>query len=88
MAQGGTFLNDAVLRSLELVLGREVVRPDISGLMGAFGGAFGQESSREGMRSTLISPAHLSSFSYKSFVRRCGQCKQLPFNCQQLGIKS
>ncbi len=75
VAQGGTFLNDAVLRSLELVLGREVVRPDISGLMGAFGSALlAKRAWREGMRSTLISPAHLSSFSYKSFVRRCGQC--------------
>ena len=75
VAQGGTFLNDAVLRSLELVLGREVVRPDIAGLMGAFGAALlAKRAWREGMRSSLITPAHLSSFSYMSFVRRCGQC--------------
>lgn len=37
IVQGGTFYNEAVLRSFELISGREVVRPDISGLMGAFG---------------------------------------------------
>ena len=39
MVQGGTFKNDAILRSFELELGREVVRPDIAELMGAFGAA-------------------------------------------------
>ena len=37
--QGGTFLNDAVLRAFELLTGREVVRPDVAGLMGCFGAA-------------------------------------------------
>ena len=37
VVQGGTFQNDAILRAFETVLGREVVRPDIAGLMGAFG---------------------------------------------------
>ncbi|MDY3240520.1 MAG: BadF/BadG/BcrA/BcrD ATPase family protein, partial [Anaerovoracaceae bacterium] len=37
VVQGGTFLNESVLRSIELVLGREVVRPDIAGIMGAYG---------------------------------------------------
>ena len=39
IVQGGTFYNDAVLRSFELISGREAVRPDIAGLMGAFGAA-------------------------------------------------
>ncbi|MBR6503354.1 MAG: 2-hydroxyglutaryl-CoA dehydratase, partial [Firmicutes bacterium] len=39
VVQGGTFLNDAVLRSIEQILGKNVVRPDISGIMGAFGAA-------------------------------------------------
>ena len=39
VVQGGTFLNDAVLRAFELLTEREVVRPDIAGLMGAFGAA-------------------------------------------------
>ncbi|WP_314969998.1 acyl-CoA dehydratase activase, partial [uncultured Actinomyces sp.] len=39
VVQGGTFLNDSVLRAFELLTGREVVRPDIAGLMGAYGAA-------------------------------------------------
>ena len=39
VVQGGTFLNDAVLRSFELEIGREVTRPTISGMMGAYGAA-------------------------------------------------
>ena len=39
VVQGGTFYNDAVLRSFERIVGKEVVRPDISGLMGAYGTA-------------------------------------------------
>ena len=39
VVQGGTFLNDAVLRSFELEIGRNVTRPTIAGLMGAFGAA-------------------------------------------------
>ena len=37
MVQGGTFMNNAVLRSIEQIIGKEVVRPDIAGLMGAYG---------------------------------------------------
>ncbi|MGI6333654.1 MAG: hypothetical protein ACOX1A_03385 [Saccharofermentanales bacterium] len=36
VVQGGTFVNDAILRCFELVAGREVIRPSIAGLMGAF----------------------------------------------------
>lgn len=39
VVQGGTFLNDTVLRSFELELGRNVIRPSISHLMGAYGAA-------------------------------------------------
>ena len=39
MVQGGTFLNDAVLRAFEREMGRDVVRPAIAGLMGAYGAA-------------------------------------------------
>ncbi len=39
VVQGGTFLNDAVLRAFEMEMGRNVIRPAISGLMGAFGAA-------------------------------------------------
>ena len=37
VVQGGTFYNDAVLRAFELIVGKEVIRPDIAGLMGAYG---------------------------------------------------
>ena len=37
VVQGGTFLNDAILRAFEIIVGKEVVRPDIAGLMGAYG---------------------------------------------------
>ncbi|MCE2604052.1 hypothetical protein LH384_33735, partial [Pseudomonas aeruginosa] len=39
VVQGGTFLNDAVLRSIEKIIDKDVVRPDISGIMGAYGAA-------------------------------------------------
>ena len=39
VVQGGTFYNDAVLRSFEKIAGCEAVRPDIAGIMGAFGAA-------------------------------------------------
>jgi len=39
VVQGGTFYNDAVLRSFELTVGKNVIRPDIAGLMGAYGAA-------------------------------------------------
>ncbi|MBP3708759.1 MAG: 2-hydroxyacyl-CoA dehydratase [Clostridia bacterium] len=39
VVQGGTFYNDAVLRAFELIVGKNVIRPDIAGLMGAYGAA-------------------------------------------------
>ena len=58
MAEGGTFYNDAVLRAFERLTGKEVIRPDIAGLMGAYGMAlkakdqFGEQhaSSRQALR--------------------------------------
>ena len=56
IVQGGTFYNDAVLRSFELISGREAVRPDIAGLMGAFGAALiSKERYVEGEKSTILS---------------------------------
>ncbi|MBK8446543.1 MAG: 2-hydroxyacyl-CoA dehydratase [Micropruina sp.] len=48
VVQGGTFLNDAVLRAFELLTGTEVVRPDIAGLMGAYGAALTAQRNWEG----------------------------------------
>ena len=79
VVQGGTFLNDAVLRSIEQILGRNVVRPDISGIMGAFGAAIlGRERWEEGHVSTLINPEDLKDFSAKVSTARCGLCEN---NC-------
>ena len=75
IVQGGTFLNDAILRSLELITGKEVVRPDISGLMGAFGAALlAKENWHEGYTSSLISRDMLKVFSYKTDITRCKGC--------------
>ncbi len=73
VVQGGTFLNDAVLRSFEMELGRDVVRPAIAGLMGAFGAALhAQELGLE--RSTLITGEELKTFVHTSKSTTCGIC--------------
>lgn len=73
VVQGGTFLNDAVLRSFELELGRNVVRPAIAGLMGAFGCALYAMEHR-GEQSSLITAEQLEGFSYSAKQRTCGGC--------------
>ncbi len=74
VVQGGTFLNDAVLRCFERELGRHVIRPAISGLMGAFGAALYAKEQAQETESTLISPEALQNFSYTSKNVRCGGC--------------
>lgn len=79
VVQGGTFLNDAVLRSFEKELGRNVIRPAISGLMGAFGCALYSREKAVGEKSSLISKEELDEFSYTSKAAQCGGCTA---NCQ------
>jgi predicted CoA-substrate-specific enzyme activase/small GTP-binding protein len=56
VVQGGTFYNDAVLRAFELISGREVIRPDVAGIMGAFGAALiAKERYEPGHVTTLLS---------------------------------
>lgn len=75
IVQGGTFLNDAVLRCFELITGREVVRPDIAGLMGAYGAALiARERYKEGEESQLLSLEALKKFTVKTSCVRCGKC--------------
>ncbi len=75
LAQGGTFYNEAVLRAFELETGREVVRPDIAGLMGAYGAALiGKERWEEGKKSTLIDRQSLERFHYEKSFRHCEKC--------------
>ena len=73
VVQGGTFLNDAVLRAFELELGRNVTRPVIAGLMGAFGAAL---TARDlGMeKSNILTAEQLRSFTHKSHPTTCKGC--------------
>lgn len=71
VVQGGTFYNDAVLRAFEKELGTEVVRPDIAGLMGAFGAALYSMRTTE---STLITPADLANFTHTAKATVCKGC--------------
>ncbi|WP_186431033.1 2-hydroxyacyl-CoA dehydratase [Clostridium sp. BSD9I1] len=75
IVQGGTFYNDAVLRAFECVSGREAVRPDIAGLMGAFGAAIiSKERYKEAHITTLIPLEELESFKWNTSMKRCGKC--------------
>ena len=75
IVQGGTFYNNAVLRAFEIVSGREAVRPDIAGLMGAFGAALiAKERTENGKVSTLLSLEQLESFNAETSMGRCKQC--------------
>ena len=73
VVQGGTFLNDAVLRSFEMELGRNVTRPAIAGLMGAFGAALYAKENSTG-KSSVISREDAENFSYDSKAFQCGGC--------------
>ena len=73
VVQGGTFLNDAVLRAFELELGRNVTRPVIAGLMGAFGAALtARDLGLE--RSNILTAEQLKSFTHKSNPTTCKGC--------------
>ena len=71
VVQGGTFYNDAVLRVFEKELGRDVIRPNIAGLMGAFGAAL---YSMRTKKSSLISAEELKTFSHRSEIVVCRGC--------------
>lgn len=75
VVQGGTFLNEAVLRAIEIILNKNVVRPDASGLMGALGCAIiACEDYKEGERSTVLPVSEVDSFSVVTSNSRCGRC--------------
>ncbi|MDR0197837.1 MAG: 2-hydroxyacyl-CoA dehydratase [Oscillospiraceae bacterium] len=78
IVQGGTFLNQSVLRAFELTCGRNVVRPDKAGLMGAYGGALIALERDDGKGSTIASAERLEKFDIKKSTARCGKC---PNNC-------
>ncbi len=75
VVQGGTFFNDAILRSFELELGREVTRPTIAGLMGAFGAClYAKMLHDEGINSTLITKEELQAFEHSTKNVTCKYC--------------
>ena len=79
VVQGGTFLNDAVLRAFEQELGVEVIRPDIAGMMGAYGAALYARQAKGKKASTIISKEDLKEFSYEIKSVTCNGCNN---HCQ------
>ena len=80
VVQGGTFYNDAVLRAFELIVGKNVVRPDISGLMGAYGMALLSKEQYESnldmeYRSTILKTDELDKLEIKVTHTRCNNCE-------------
>lgn len=85
VVQGGTFYNEAVLRAFELIVGREVIRPDISGLMGAYGMAIlSSEQYKSNMdmeyKSTIANIEELNNLKIKITNTRCSGCEN---HCQR-----
>ena len=75
VVQGGTFYNEAVLRAFEKEMGVEVIRPDIAGLMGAFGAAlFGKAHAAPGAQSSVLTEQELENFSQKVNTVQCQGC--------------
>ena len=80
VVQGGTFYNEAVLRAFEKEMGVEVIRPDIAGLMGAYGAAlYGRGKAANGQTSTLLDREALAAFHQETRSEVCGRCGN---NCQ------
>ena len=81
VVQGGTFYNEAVLRAFEKLMGVEVIRPDVSGLMGAYGMALLASEAAEELQnqhSTLLDSEGLKSLQVSTSMRNCGLCSN---NC-------
>ena len=74
VVQGGTFYNDAVLRSFELISGCNVVRPDIAGIMGAFGAALIAREHYEGEESTMLTIVQINELRFDTSLARCKRC--------------
>ena len=75
VVQGGTFYNDAVLRSFEKVSGTKAIRPDIAGIMGAFGAALiARKHYRQGDETTTLSYEQIKNLNYETNMERCQKC--------------
>ncbi len=78
IVQGGTFMNDSVLRAFELIVGKDVIRPDKAGLMGAYGSALIAIERDDGKPSTIAALDKLDGFKVEKTAARCGKCSN---NC-------
>ena len=80
VVQGGTFYNDAVLRSFEKIANCKAIRPDIAGIMGAFGAAlYSRENYYDGYETTMISREKLDDFTFTTSMTKCKGCTN---NCR------
>lgn len=74
VVQGGTFNNDAVLRAFEQEIGRNVIRPSVAGLMGAYGAALYAMRHASGEKSTLLDASALKTFTHTVKAVTCNGC--------------
>ena len=80
VVQGGTFYNDAVLRSFERIANCEAVRPDIAGIMGAFGAALiARERFEDSMETTMLPIEKINELKYTTSIANCKGCTN---NCR------
>ena len=80
VVQGGTFYNDAVLRSFEKIADCEAIRPDIAGIMGAFGAALiARERYVEGAETTMLSIEKINELQFTTTMAKCKGCTN---NCR------
>ena len=74
VVQGGTFYNDAVLRSFETIADCQAIRPDIAGIMGAFGAALIARERYEGQKTTMLPIDDILNLHYETKMSRCKGC--------------
>ena len=75
VVQGGTFYNNAVLRSFEKISGCQAVRPDIAGIMGAFGAALiARERYSENPSTTMLTIDQIEKLTYTTSMTKCKGC--------------
>ena len=74
VVQGGTFYNDAVLRSFERIAGCEAIRPDIAGIMGAFGAALIARKRYHGEETTMLTIDQINALTFTTKMAKCKGC--------------
>lgn len=80
VVQGGTFYNDAVLRSFEKIADCEAIRPDIAGIMGAFGAALiARERYQEGYQTSMLNLEQITALQFETSMAKCKGCTN---NCR------